>query len=424
MFLFKRFDITSKILFLVALLLVLLSAVSLAGYAVSKENRRKLAHVYSGYIMPAVTIQDAKAIAIQDRHLVMYALTRRSPKELEILTARVQENQEKIEALSPCYMSGNFSAAEKRCADELKKLRQEVFEKQDEVLAAAKGNADRRELMRRLSEGGDIAALENKYLVTADKFSKLWVHRTDRNINHAASSADRGAVRVAALSLVALLTGILLTLIVSRSIAAPLSKMHSTVSSFAKGRFDCVVEAGGEDEIAKIGECLQEMADNLQRTAVSARRMSRDMSDMAHEFSVLVRETNASARELNINSNDMRACLSEVVVNGMEIGGLLGDRSEARREVVMAVRQMMEKASEAARAGERVRHGVSESAAIAEYLLKGADDLSRFSNDLERVLSFFQTEDVSPGRLCRENAQGKRFADADDVDEMCTVAFN
>lgn len=409
---FKSANTTFKILSLVAVLLIFLSAISLAGYSAHSKTRKKLTNLQHNYVTPAVSALDAKVIATENRHL-LFALSHNSLEENSEIVKRIRENRKKIEVLSSIYMSGNLPEAERRCAIELKKLREDVFEKQEEVFAAIEARTDNGEIGRRLLEGGDIDRLEDAYLATADKFTKLLVRMADHDIDRTAQVARVGAMRIAIISLSAIAFGIVFAVLISHSITSPLGKLRRAISAFSRGSFDCEIESSGSDEIAQMGRHLMEMADNLQRVVVSAKRASRDMSGMAREFSVLVKETNASADELQFNADDMGVCLSAVAALGMEIYGMLDERGGKTKEVSEALREMLERANEAARSGERIRRNVLETAAVSEYLSKGSEDIFRFSCDLERMLAFFKTEDTRSGHLVARSAE-----------EMVSVVFS
>ncbi len=398
--LFKNANTTFKILSLVAVLLVFLSAISLAGYFSYNKTTKRLANLHSNFVTPAMSALDAKVIATENRHLLS-VLPLNSYDESPEIIKRIRNNRKKIEMLSTVYMSGNFSNAEKQCAVELSKLREDVFRKQEEVFTAIGEGGSRRDIARRLAEGGDISRLEDAYLATADRFTNFLVRMADYHINHTARIANAGAMHIAIISFAAVVFGISLAVLIARSITTPMKRMGEAVSAFSRGAFDCEVELDGPDEIAQMGQNLREMAGNLQRVVASARQASREMSGMAREFTVLVKESSVSAGELQVNADDMKVHLSQVVSLGVEIHNMLGESDERAKEVAAAVRKMLQKANEVARSGERMRHNILETAAVTEYLSKGSGDLFRFSCDLERTLAFFETADQGP-RFAKE----------------------
>lgn len=89
----------------------------------------------------------------------------------------------------------------------------------------------------------------------------------------------RNALSVAALMIGAL--GVLMGLVISRTLVSPLTKLSQAARSFAAHDWSCRLQTHGANEIAAVARAFNEMADELQRAEMLRRNM---IADIAHEL--------------------------------------------------------------------------------------------------------------------------------------------
>ncbi|MBI5034375.1 MAG: HAMP domain-containing protein [Chloroflexi bacterium] len=80
---------------------------------------------------------------------------------------------------------------------------------------------------------------------------------------------------------IAILLGVVLGLLISRTIAAPLSSVAQAARKFASHDWSQRVKVQGADEIADVAREFNEMADELERAEIQRRNL---MADIAHEL--------------------------------------------------------------------------------------------------------------------------------------------
>jgi signal transduction histidine kinase len=93
--------------------------------------------------------------------------------------------------------------------------------------------------------------------------------------------------------------GILLGLIISRTLAAPLSKLTLAARSIAAHDWQRRVSIGGTDEVAEVGRAFNEMASELERSEIVRRNL---IADIAHELRT----------PLTVMQGNLQAMLDEV----------------------------------------------------------------------------------------------------------------
>ena len=93
--------------------------------------------------------------------------------------------------------------------------------------------------------------------------------------------------------------GILLSFIISRALAAPLSHLAQAARALAAHEWKRRVKVGGTDEVAEVGCAFNEMASELERTEIVRRNL---VADIAHELRT----------PLTVMQGNLQAMLDEV----------------------------------------------------------------------------------------------------------------
>ncbi|CAG0951004.1 two-component system, OmpR family, sensor histidine kinase BaeS [Anaerolineae bacterium] len=201
----------------------------------------------------------------------------------------------------------------------------------------------------------------------------------------------RVALGVAALAAGSI--GILLGLVISRTVAAPLANLARAARAFAARDWSRRVEVRGADEIAEVAREFNTMADDLQRAETLRRNL---MADIAHELRT----------PLTVIQGNLSAMLDEVYpLDRAEIATLYDETRllsrlvEDLRELSLAESGQLPLNVQAVDAGEIVRAAVANfsvaadsqdvrvNAEIADKLPHARADADRFAQVLRNLLS-------------------------------------
>lgn len=80
---------------------------------------------------------------------------------------------------------------------------------------------------------------------------------------------------------ITLLVSLLVALLLARSIAGPITRLTRGTEAIARGQYDHRVQAGGADEIGRLGQSFNAMAEQVQRS----RQMEKDfVANVSHEL--------------------------------------------------------------------------------------------------------------------------------------------
>jgi len=113
------------------------------------------------------------------------------------------------------------------------------------------------------------------------------------------SFLDQLRLSLVVAALLAGVVGIILGLLVSRTLAAPLNDLARAAQAFASRDWDRRVRVSGTDEIAEVAREFNEMADGLQRAETQRRNL---VADVAHELRT----------PLTVLQGNLRAMLDDV----------------------------------------------------------------------------------------------------------------
>jgi signal transduction histidine kinase len=120
---------------------------------------------------------------------------------------------------------------------------------------------------------------------------------------------------------------ILLGLVISRTMVAPLASLARTARAFAAHDWSRRVKASGADEIADVAHAFNEMADELQRAESQRRSM---IADIAHELRT----------PLTVMQGNLRAILDEVYPLSKQEIATLYDETRVLSRLVDDLREL------------------------------------------------------------------------------------
>ncbi|WP_304622802.1 methyl-accepting chemotaxis protein [Roseateles cellulosilyticus] len=176
-----------------------------------------------------------------------------------------------------------------------------------------------------LSNGGDATFVEARKLATgasAASFTKLLkVIEQDVELNNkgAASSGEAAAVNYRSVMqsnvvaiVVVLLTGVVLAIVISRSITRPLRQAVDVAKAVAAGDLTSSVKVQGRDETAELLSALGDMNDNLARIVGQVRNSSENIATGSAEIATGNQDLSQRTEEQASNLQQTAASMEEM----------------------------------------------------------------------------------------------------------------
>jgi methyl-accepting chemotaxis protein len=382
--LFKNLRTVAKILTLVSIMTALILAVSIAGYTTSSNIAANMEEMHNNYATPAILMAQSKALAIQNRQMLLNMIIVKSEAERADYERQMDENRLQMSGYMDEYEQTPISPEGRGLLADLKRIRDEVNKKRTEALSVIKASDDglTEEFLNRLRGNGDIAAAENSYEDTLDKIVDLLVKQSDDTNAKANESARLGSIRIAASSAAAILLGIALGVAIARMITGPIRKIQQSVKTLSEGDLSSAFDASGKDELAQMGGSLQYMADNLKNIIGSVKDASNHINETAQEFSALAEETNASVEEFRANVGEMGTNLNALASTGEEVNASVEEVAAGAQSTAERGTDIARQVDEAMSAGNNGMNAVRNAVSGIEGVAKNAANAARSVQEL------------------------------------------
>ncbi|MDR1481942.1 MAG: methyl-accepting chemotaxis protein [Synergistaceae bacterium] len=389
----RNISIMAKILLLVSIMIVLLIIVSSAGYIYSSNMSDKADEMYQKFASPAIWMLDSKSMATDARRAIG-RVSSLGPSYLNIVETMVNNARKNINENFSKYENSDMSDMEKKIYLELQQARSQVAIEQDDILKAVRDNntAKLARIETELKENGRITLLENNYAAKYDELSSLLVEYADESHANLIETAYSAEMFIAVIAVATVVTGILLGVLIARLITSPIRETQKKIVAFSEGDITCSFDTYGKDEIATMGQSLQNMADNLSKIISSVKRASGEIAETAQEFSSLSEETNASLDAFRMNVESMSSNLNALASTGEEVNASVEEVAAGAQATAERGTDIARKVHDAMNAGENgmdsVRRAVSSIDGVARNASESAKSIQELGSRTRQIQNF------------------------------------
>ena len=242
------------------------------------------------------------------------------------------------------YYAGNMNADERRLADQWVTESREPAEKR-RLFAAALDARDMGRAWTYLIEWRDSY---DKLKQTTDKLLDLQNTNGRLVMEQQSASADRTTYLSILYLVLALLAGVVITIILARAITGPVRKGLDFAQRLAAGDFTERVDIDQKDELGMLAEALNTSADNLER-------MITDIIMSGQNLSQAVEQISAGNQNLSQRTSEQASSLEEVAATIEEVTSSVNQNAENSIDAKKMTEEGAEKSAEGGRvAGEAV----------------------------------------------------------------------
>ncbi|GHS92905.1 hypothetical protein AGMMS50276_01920 [Synergistales bacterium] len=168
----------------------------------------------------------------------------------------------------------------------------------------------------------------------------------------------------------AVVLGLTLAVLIARMITVPIGKVRSGIDIFAGGDLTAKFDTVGQDELAHMGQSLQDMADKLQETISSVKDASGSINETAQDFSAMAEETSASVEEF-------RANVDEVGTNLQALSSTTEEVNASVEEVAAGAQATAEKGTDIARKVEEAMNAGENGMKSVQRAVNGIDNVAK-----------------------------------------------
>jgi methyl-accepting chemotaxis protein len=390
---FRNISIMTKVLLLAIIMIILQMLIFFMGYRTSQTIRSNAESMYEDYASPAIWVLNAKSIALQNRRLVFRALDAGSDW-VAMLRGQVAGNMEQMTELLDRYADTLYFDDEKALYAKLSQSLEQTRLKHEEILSAAESGDPGRieETSARFSLQGDVTLTENEFISDFDNMADLLVRMADEANGSSAAEATRHTARTVAVSVAAVLTGLVLSFVIARTITVPVRETERNISLLSRGDLRREFETSGRDEIASMARSLQEMADNLKQIIGSVKGASGHISDTAQGFSSLAEETKASVEEFRSEVENIGQNLNSLASTGEQVNASVQEVAVGAHATAERGTDIARKVDDAMAAGQNgmsaVQRAVSGIDGLAENAVEAAKSVSELGERSRQIQGF------------------------------------
>ncbi|KAF1011221.1 MAG: Methyl-accepting chemotaxis protein McpQ [Pseudomonas fluorescens] len=245
---------------------------------------------------------------------------------------------------------------------------------QDEMLALSRQNKveEMRALINsRIKEGTDTMGEQLNKLIainTADARAAS---------DDAQQSYDDAITGIIVVAVIAALATVVLALLLTRSIVAPLQKAVTAAETIAGGNLSKPIETDGKDEPARLLGALSNMQNNLRQTIQHIAGAATQLASAAEELSAVTEEASRGLQQQNNEIDQAATAVNEMTAAVEEVARNAVSTSEASSQSNQAAREGRDRVVDTVEAIQTMTRDVHSTAQLIEGLATQGRDIGK-----------------------------------------------
>jgi methyl-accepting chemotaxis protein-1 (serine sensor receptor) len=324
-----------------AILLVLILLTSAAGFFGAWQLSDKGRIIYEDRTVSLGNLAEVNLLMQRQRMLVMDMIIDPTDGNIATQDREVQANFQRIKTLWAQYLAGNLTPAERALAEQLAPAKDAYF---TQGLIAIRDALKAGNLIQAFDayerQARQLGAEAHRL---ADELKALQIQQAEQEYQSAEGLSANVMVVMGLVTLLALLVGIGLALLITRSITGPISQAVKVTQTVAAGDLSSRIEARGQDETADLLRALKSMNDSLVKIVGEVRQASDSIATGSSEIA-------SGNADLSQRTEMQASSLEETAASMEELTATVKQNAETARQASQIARV----ASEAAARGGQV----------------------------------------------------------------------
>lgn len=195
------------------------------------------------------------------------------------------------------------------------------------------------------------------------------------NVTAAENTYATGRMFAIALTVTAIILGILIAYFITRSITLPLSEAVTVATRIASGDLTHRIDSKSTDEVGKLMQALKEMNESLSKLIHEARENSDEVSSAATELATASGQVSSSSQYQSEAASSMAAAIEEMTVSITQISEHAND----------AHRLAIESSTRADEGGTIIHGTISDMQKIAASVTESAQTVKELAQQSEHI---------------------------------------
>jgi methyl-accepting chemotaxis protein len=360
---------------LVALLVVLLGIFSLMQMG---EMRERSDEINDNWLPSVLAIGDVSKNILRLRAITLRSMLNRDSAQVQANLRLIEELRSTIAKSQEAYEKLISSAEERGIYDEFKRAEDAYFQQQGRIVELVRqGSFDAAIEVAggSLSQHADAMLLNLEKLTELNRVSAL---AAGNAVNEVTQSAR---IWVIAMIVLATVVTVVLALLLTRSIVAPLGEAVRVAEVVASGDLTQTIHVQGSDEPARLLAALKTMQQSLRGTIQSIADSSNQLASASEELHAVTEDSTRGLHQQNTEIEQAATAVNEMTAAVEEVARNAVSTSEASRESNATALQ----------GREQVRQTVSSIGQLAEDVNGTAQEVEKLA---ERVREISKVLDV------------------------------
>ena len=311
---------------LVALLVVLLGIFSLTQIG---EMREQSDEINENWLPSVLAIGDVSKDVLRLRAITLRSMLNRDSAQVQANLRLVEELRASLAKHQATYEQLISSSEERGIYDEFKRSEAAYFQEQSRIVESVRlGNFDAAIEIA----GGVLNQHADAMLQGLGKLTEL--NRTSALAagESAKEVAEAARIWVIAVMILATLATVVLAMLLTRSIVAPLTDALRVAEVVASGDLTQNIHAEGKDEPARLLTALKTMQQSLRTTIQSIADSSNQLASASEELHAVTEDSTRGLHQQNTEIEQAATAVNEMTAAVEEVARNAVSTSEASRE--------------------------------------------------------------------------------------------
>jgi methyl-accepting chemotaxis protein len=407
-----KFSIATRLGGGFAILVALILVMSLYGIYGMRGIQAKLNEIANVNDTESALVATMRASVYQRAILI---------RNLALLTdqAAMADEQRKIELQRKAYDEAKGKLSALLARPEASPQEKDIFIKLQGYEAATEPPVNKAIALGLANRGEEatktlLTEVEGPQSAWLDQLNKLVLEGESLNAEagkHAEASYETARASLLAVSALAAIVGILVSIFLSRSITRPIGYAVEITQRVASGDFTARIDVESDDEIGKLLQAIKGMNESLGQVIRQTRENAHKVAGAAAELSTAAGQIADSSRHQSEAASSMAAAVEEMTVSVGQISDhasgaqrVSSESSDLSREGSGVITEMIGKMQE-------ISKTVNESSSVMEELTKRSEEISSIVLVIKEVADQTNLLALNAAiEAARAGEQGRGFA--------------